>query len=107
MSVTAAIIALIGSITTASISAGLQHRALREGKKEAREMYEEETQAEKENAAWVRKYNEGNAAEKKREFDITANLQSQQNQYDRINNILDKNEQLKSLFINRIAGLRR
>ena len=120
MSIAAAVITGIAGIASTLIGGGLQMRTLERGEEAAKEQYRGEL------AESTRRFNleagltRQNLTEQKRQFNETLGLKQTElamtkNEYARkafreqvknLTGILDKNEQLKDLYINRLKGLR-
>jgi 5-bromo-4-chloroindolyl phosphate hydrolysis protein len=127
MSIAAAVITGIAGIASTLIGGGLQMRTLKRGEAAAKEQYQGEL------AESARRFNleaglsrqslslqRQNLAEEKRQFNESLGLKQTElamtkNEYARnafreqvknLTGILDKNEQLKDLYINRLKGLR-
>ena len=100
--IASSIIAGAFGIGTSAIGGGMQSKILKEGQRESRRLHEEGLE------------------ETKRQFDLSYGLKKRElgmtqealarksfkDQVSRLTGILDKNESLRNLYINRLAGLR-
>jgi hypothetical protein len=118
--VAAAVITALGSAVVAGISGGLQSKALKEGQEESRRMYYGDLSLQKQQLARQEKLTRDQMKQNDRQFRQSLSLQKEQlgvqkNEYahnafrqqtEKLSTVMDKNEQLKNLFMNRLAGLR-
>ena len=120
MSVAAAVITALGTLAVTGVSGYLQSEELDKGEAASKSQYLGELAQRNKELAASEKMRRAELAESKRQAKVAEGLKKEelamtQNEYahsafrDRVKNltgILDKNEQLKTLYIDRFKGLR-
>jgi len=116
----AAIISAIGAIGGSIATGFAQKKALDRGEKASRQIYQTELAESRAERISSEKLSRAQLAEQKRQFNVSAGIQKQalglelqgmasdafHNQVSRLTQILNKNENLKNLYVGRVNGLR-
>lgn len=120
MGIAAAIISGLIGIGTTVIGGKMQKQAIEEGQREARGLRLEDIEEQRKRDLRSERLTLRQIGEQKRQFDISTRLKEQElgmlqekqartsfrDQVSRLTQVIDKNEALNNLFINRLRGLR-
>ena len=120
LGIASAVITALGSVATSLIGGYLQTQQLEEGEAASKEQYLGEMAESRRRFSQELALSNARTREQKREFDLSYGLNKKQiqaqqnqtaheavrNQYSTLTSILDKNENLKSLYLDRLKGLR-
>ena len=115
-----AVITALGGAVTSMVSGLVQNRILGEGQAESRKMYVKDLMLRSKELAAQEKLTRDQMRQSQRQFSASLALQKEQlglekdqiarkgfhDQATTLTGILDKNEQLKTLYFNRLAALR-
>ena len=111
--IAAAILTGLGVGLTGYFSGKMQSDILKEGQEESRQVRLEDIRESRKARKSAEELTREQIAEGRRQFDLSYGMSQEamarnsfRDQVSRFTGILDKNESLKNLFINRLAGLR-
>lgn len=105
-----AIIGLIGAIIAGGVSlysSSQQQGVLSEGAKESKTLSEKALARQSASDSYSQALQNKQFKENQRQFNVSMNYKKQQDQFEKLNGFLDQDQNLKNLFVNRLAGLRR
>ena len=119
--ISTAVIQALGGIITSVVSGGIQSGILKSGEKESKRMYLSDLLQRNKELAAADKLTRDQMKQSDRQFKANLALNKEQiglekeqmaraslkDYASRLTGVLDKNENLKTLYINRLAGLRR